>query len=42
VSSFNAAARAFYSATGFFEVAVLPDLVARGFDEVLLRLPLRG
>ncbi|MCR6629906.1 MAG: GNAT family N-acetyltransferase [Magnetospirillum sp.] len=37
VSAFNAPARAFYARAGFAEVAVLPDLVAVGQDEVLLR-----
>jgi diamine N-acetyltransferase len=41
VSAFNVPARAFYAAVGFREVAVLPDLIVRGFDEVLLHLPLR-
>ena len=40
VSSFNARARAFYATLGFREVAVLPDLIVAGHDEVLLRLPL--
>lgn len=37
VSAFNAAARAFYARAGFVEVAPLPDLVAAGQDEILLR-----
>jgi GNAT superfamily N-acetyltransferase len=37
VSAFNESARAFYAATGFQEVASLPDLVAEGFEEVLMR-----
>lgn len=37
VSAFNQSARAFYARTGFAEVAVLPDLVREGFDEILLR-----
>lgn len=37
VSSFNAPARAFYARAGFDEVATLPDLVAAGADEILLR-----
>ncbi|MGE5548850.1 MAG: N-acetyltransferase family protein [Solirubrobacterales bacterium] len=41
VSSFNASARAFYARLGFVEVAPLPDLVANGFDEILLRKRLR-
>jgi len=38
VSAFNAQARAFYARLGFTEVATLPDLVAPGFDEILVRL----
>lgn len=37
VSGFNTPARAFYAKAGFIEVAPLPDLVADGFDEILLR-----
>lgn len=37
VSAFNHAARAFYARAGFVEVAPLPDLVAEGADEILLR-----
>lgn len=37
VSAFNHAARAFYARAGFVEVAQLPDLVAEGADEILLR-----
>lgn len=37
VSAFNAPARAFYARQGFDEVAALPDLVAAGADEILLR-----
>jgi len=37
VSAFNAPARAFYARQGFIEVATLPDLVAPGFDEILVR-----
>lgn len=37
VSAFNAPARAFYARAGFDEVATLPDLVAAGADEILLR-----
>lgn len=37
VSAFNDSARAFYARAGFDEVAVLPDLVAAGADEILLR-----
>lgn len=37
VSAFNGAARAFYAHAGFAEVATLPDLVAAGHDEILLR-----
>lgn len=36
-SSFNQAARRFYKKAGFCEVAMLPDLVTKGFDEILLR-----
>jgi GNAT superfamily N-acetyltransferase len=36
-SSFNAAALAFYAAQGFARVGDLPDLVAPGFAEVLMR-----
>lgn len=37
VSAFNLSARAFYTHAGFVEVAPLPDLVAEGSDEILLR-----
>lgn len=37
VSAFNAPARAFYIRAGFHEVATLPDLVAAGAEEILLR-----
>ena len=37
VSAFNAPARAFWARAGFAEVAVLPELVAPGQDEILLR-----
>lgn len=37
VSAFNTPARAFYARAGFVEVAPLPDLVAEGADEILLR-----
>lgn len=37
VSDFNAPARAFYARQGFAEVASLPDLVAAGEGEILLR-----
>ena len=37
VSSFNHAARQFYARHGFVEVAPLPDLVASGSTEILLR-----
>lgn len=37
VSDFNAPARAFYARQGFVEVAPLPDLVAAGEGEILLR-----
>lgn len=37
VSAFNTPARAFYARAGFVEVAPLPDLVAAGEDEILLR-----
>ncbi len=36
-SRFNAGALAFYRRHGFAETAALPDLVASGFDEILLR-----
>jgi GNAT superfamily N-acetyltransferase len=36
-SRINARALQFYERHGFQEVAVLPDLVADGFDEILLR-----
>jgi GNAT superfamily N-acetyltransferase len=36
-SRINARALQFYGRHGFQEVAVLPDLVADGFDEILLR-----
>lgn len=41
VSDFNAPARAFYARQGFAEVAPLPDLVAEGMDEILLRRVVR-
>lgn len=37
VSDFNTSARAFYARQGFVEVAPLPDLVAEGAGEILLR-----
>jgi len=37
VSAFNAPARAFYARQGFVDAATLPDLVAPGFDEILVR-----
>ncbi len=37
VSAFNSPARAFYAHHGFAEIALLPDLVAAGYDEILLR-----
>jgi len=37
VSAFNGAARRFYAGHGFVEVAHLPDLVAEGESEILLR-----
>jgi len=37
VSSFNTEARRFYERQGFAEVALLPDLIKPGFDEVLMR-----
>lgn len=37
VSDFNTPARAFYARQGFTEVAPLPDLVAAGRGEILLR-----
>jgi diamine N-acetyltransferase len=36
-SSFNAAARSFYRALGFTEIASLPNLVRFRYDEILLR-----
>lgn len=39
-SEFNTPARAFYQAAQFVEVASLPDLVAKGYNEILLRKPL--
>ena len=42
VSSFNARARAFYAALGFGEIAALPNLIAPGRDEILLRLDVRA
>ncbi len=41
VSDFNAPARAFYARQGFAEVAPLPDLVAEGMGEILLRRVVR-
>lgn len=40
VSAFNAGARRFYARLGFEEVALLPDLVKPGQEEVLLRVRL--
>jgi len=37
VSGFNVAAREFYKRQGFKEIAVIPDLVKPGFDEILIR-----
>ena len=37
VSSFNAPARRFYAKHGFIEIAALNELVASGYDEILLR-----
>lgn len=37
VSSFNSAARRFYAARGFVEVATLPDLICTGYEEILVR-----
>lgn len=37
VSAFNAGARRFYATQGFVEVAVLPDLVRAGEDDVFIR-----
>lgn len=36
-SSFNTRARKFYQRQGFTEIAILPDLIKPGFDEVLMR-----
>ena len=41
-SAFNTRALAFYRSHGFAPVGELPDLVAPGFAEVLLRKPLPG
>jgi len=38
VSSFNKPAWSFYKAFGFEQIALLPDLVCLGYDEVLLRI----
>jgi GNAT superfamily N-acetyltransferase len=40
VSAFNKRARGFYRLCGFVEVVELPDMVKKGFNEVLLRKPL--
>ena len=40
VSSFNEPARRFYARRGFVEIAPLEDLVAKGYQEILLRKPL--
>jgi len=37
VSDFNAGARKFYKKQGFTEIAVIPDLVKPGFNEILIR-----
>ncbi|MBU2549654.1 MAG: GNAT family N-acetyltransferase [Proteobacteria bacterium] len=37
VSAFNDRARGFYAGLGYRETAVLTDLVASGYDEILLR-----
>ena len=37
VSAFNSAARRFYAARGFVEVATLPDLICAGYEEILVR-----
>lgn len=36
-SDFNSAARRFYAAHGFVEIALLPSLIKDGFTEVLMR-----
>jgi len=41
VSVFNVQARRFYRLCGFVEVTELPDLVKRGYNEILLRKVLR-
>ncbi len=41
VSDFNQDARSFWAKTGFSEIAPLPDLVAPGFADILLRRRLR-
>ena len=40
-SSFNAAALSFYKNIGFVEIEQIPDLVAAGFSEILLRMNCR-
>lgn len=40
-SSFNEAARKFYRNAGFSEFVIFPNLVADGFDEILLRKKIR-
>jgi ribosomal protein S18 acetylase RimI-like enzyme len=37
VSGFNAGARRFYERQGFHAIGVIPDLVAQGRDEVMMR-----
>ncbi|HSQ07511.1 MAG TPA: GNAT family N-acetyltransferase [Chromatiaceae bacterium] len=42
VSGFNAGARRFYERQGFGAIGVIPDLVAQGQDEILMRKVLRA
>jgi diamine N-acetyltransferase len=42
VSGFNAGARRFYERHGFNAIGVIPDLVAQGQDEILMRKVLRA
>ena len=40
-SEFNHRARSFYNKAGFLEIATIPDLVAPGYNEILLRKTVR-